>query len=171
MWKTRWIYSNPWRAAVFMFSIDFGMIMLIRRVFEGQWYLRRWWSFRLGDSIFLPIYAYFTSRLFNDAPKSLFENPCWHRSLLFGGVFFAFMNEMRAVQGGMLTLTQVLKPSQAYHTLIFGPMFYLVLAPLPTVVRSRWSRDKLLALAGFVGYVVTYVVDTFFNDQTTPESF
>ena len=57
---------EPGVAVAVTLAASFAGIMLIRLVFEHDFYLLRWWSFRLGDSIGFPLYAYFAAQALQD---------------------------------------------------------------------------------------------------------
>ena len=49
----------PILVALFVLGIDFGAVMAIRIFVEKKFYLTRWWSFKIGDTIGLPVCAGF----------------------------------------------------------------------------------------------------------------
>jgi hypothetical protein len=51
----------PWAVAAVVFAIDFGAILGIRVVVERRLYVRQWWTFRYGDSVYLPLYGAFVA--------------------------------------------------------------------------------------------------------------
>ncbi|MDP2671510.1 MAG: hypothetical protein Q8P13_03590 [bacterium] len=167
---------NPFLVAIYIFVIDFGVIMVLRRAFEGRWYLRRWWSFRLGDTVGLPVYAGFAAVIVqnHNTADRFYNEVWWHLSILGLGVVLAILQEFNAFRSGSLSSRQIRKPSQLYHTAIFGPMFYYaasVFFPVMDVTLHDPGRDTLRALVFLLFYLGTYVYDTFYGEQEPETDF
>jgi hypothetical protein len=160
---------HPAGVGFFVFCVDFGVIMAIRRIFEGGFYWSRWWSFRVGDTIGLPVYAAFATVVMRDMDPSVgFYTWRWVHGLVLGAGFaLSLGTNYMDVRSGMYTLRHQLIPSKLYHTFIFGVMFYWMATALPAVADSHspaWAMG--LSLSGLVVYVSAYLFDTLCVDRT-----
>ncbi len=63
---------HPLVVASFTFAVDFGAIVLIRIITKRNSLLPRWWTFKVGDSVFLPAYAGFAAVIIHHMQLLLF---------------------------------------------------------------------------------------------------
>ncbi len=155
----RW---RPVSVGLLVFALDFGAIMFIRIVIENQLYLSRWWSFRVGDSVFLPLYAAFAAVIINrqaDRLSGLAARPWYHVFLLVFGVVLSILIEVDAIHAGRDPRITWL-PSQLWHTAIFGLVFYLVFWSFTAILQVRAPKWAFItALVFLLGYFATITYD------------
>lgn len=153
---------NPFAVAAALFLVDFGAILVVRRIWEGRFYLGRWWTYRIGDSVFLPAYGCFTAVVVQHAtaPPPIYGEWRWHVGVLLVGYAIMLRGEYLHVRNGIYTLRQQLRGSQLYHSVIFGPMFYLIMSMAPFVLECWevwWANVG--ALIALLAFGITVVVD------------
>ena len=152
---------HPALVGLFVFGIDFGAIMAIRAVFEGKIYLMRWWSFKVGDTIGLPVYAGFAAVVVSDGEFSgFYTETWWHFLVLAVGYAFFVGLHVNNLRTGFFSWCDAVNLSELYHTVIAGIMFYLIVTVLPaaTAVEDfRW--EALVAGVGLGVYVSTWILD------------
>ncbi len=152
---------HPAVVALFVFAVDFGAIMAIRIFIERQFYWTRWWSFRVGDTIGLPLYAGFATVVVgNHEYHAFFTQVWWHVLLIAIGYMIAVSNQLNGLRTGFFTVKDLLIPSEAYHTLVFGFMFYLATSLFLPV--ASWGSPTWAVAMAFLGlaiYVVSWVID------------
>jgi len=141
----------PLTVALIFFCVDYLAMIFIRIVFERKFYLRRWWTFKLGDSIFLPLYGYFAAGILHGTNVQL--SFWWTIAILFLGVITMLETEFLHVEEHFYKLKQELLPSQIYHGIIFVVMFYLIGSSLPVIIAIHpltWRfAGALLAIIGY----------------------
>src|SRR5437867_4248509 len=103
----------PLTVALLFFCVDYLAMILIRVVFERKFYLRRWWTFKLGDSIFLPFYGYFAAGILHGTNVQM--SFWWTVAIVFLGVITMLETEFLHVEEHFYRLKQELLPSQIYH--------------------------------------------------------
>ncbi len=141
-------YWSPTLVAFFIFFITAGGILLIRLMIEGRVYISRWWTFRFGDGIFLPLYGYFMAQMIQSTPPpALYLQPKWHISCLVLGYLFMFITESLHHKHQTFKRYKSTLPSHFYHSLIFGIIFYLVVSTFPYL--SFTSYGPSFALLGY----------------------
>lgn len=152
---------HPALVAAFVFVIDFGAIMAIRVVIERKFYLTRWWSFRVGDTIGLPVYAGFGAIVVSDGEFTGFYTAAWwHILVLTAGYVIAIGIQVNNLRTGFFTWSDVVNPSEVYHTVIFGVMFYLMVTVVFALAADRspvWA--VVLASTGLTIYVLSWIID------------
>jgi hypothetical protein len=141
-----------------IFYFDFIAMIFVRMVFEKKFYLRRWWTYKLGDSVFLPLYGFFAATILH--ATVIQTNFWWSIILIVLGITIMLSTEILHVEEKFYKLQQELLPSQIYHAIIFVVMFYLVGSSLPYVILLHspiWSFiGVIIALSG---YLITVVID------------
>jgi hypothetical protein len=165
---------HPVLVALFILGLDFGMVMAIRIRIEGKCYFTRWWSFKFGDTLGLPVYAGFAAAVISDHEFSGFYTQWWFHLgiLLFGYAFWARVQKQN-LQSGFETWEDMKVPSEAYHTFIFGIMFYILASVLvPLIVAAELDITTIMAFAGLVVYVACMAIDqTSLVDRSKPFRF
>ena len=159
--ETRWTGRPPVLVAIFIFGIDFGGVMLFRIVLERKFYLERWWSFRIGDSIGLPVYAGFAAVVVSEGHFAGFYTQLWWHVLAFvAGYVIALGLQLYNLKTGFFTWRDMITPSELYHTGVFGLMFYLLVTVMVQLVTNHeptWAT--VLAFVGLGVYVLTVTID------------
>ena len=161
---------HPALVGLFVFGIDFGAIMAIRKFIERKVYLSRWWSFKIGDTVGLPVFAGFAAAVISDEEYSGFYTQAWwHVLVMLVGYSLAIFFQVKSLTTGFFTWADVFRPSELYHTIIFGVMFYLMVSVLlPVVVDHEPTRVTALAFVGLAIYVGAWWVDnTSLVDKTS----
>jgi hypothetical protein len=77
----------------------------------------------------------------------------WHYGVLILGYLLIIGLEVRAVIINLHSLAASFLPSQFYHTLIFGLVYYVVVSSLPAVIASHkplWAT--IIALLALIAY-------------------
>lgn len=157
---------NPFFVAVFIFLIDFGFVFLIRVVFEKKVYLGRWWTYRYGDSIFLPILAYFLAITYQKTTvfPYLYQQPWWHISVFVFGYILMAYTEYLHIKNKVYKKKDLFLPSQLYHSFIFGIFFYTIVGSLPLLFPVRFSDLAYVGIIfGSVGFLLMCVKDFIFD--------
>jgi hypothetical protein len=152
---------HPALVGFLVFAIDFGVIMLIRRVREGRFYWERWWSFRIGDTIGLPVFAGFAAVVVSDSHFSGFYiQTWWHISAFVGGYLLAGYSQVKNLRTGLYSWQEITCLSEIYHTVVMGVMFYLVSTAIVAVGADRepvWAT--ILAFTGLSVWILGVVID------------
>ncbi len=151
----------PVLVALFVLGIDFGAIMVIRVCVERKRYLTRWWSFKIGDTIGLPVCAGFAAVVVSDGHYTGFYTQMWwHLLVLVIGYVSIVALELNSVRVGFATWKEVRKHSQLYHTFIFGIIFYLFCTVMFAVVADHQPVvQTVLAFVGLGIWFTSYVID------------
>lgn len=162
---------QPFKAATLVLSSDFIAILAIRILFEGRFYLTRWWSYKIGDSIALPLYTFFCLRaLENDRLSGRFYDRKWFPWVLLGlGASFSIALEVQAVLNHFRRFQGEFLPSQAYHTVIFAVMFAWMSDTILPLLTAKSSRDKYIALVFLALYLATWGIDNSPLQDHSPE--
>lgn len=152
---------HPLLVGLFVLGIDWGVIMAIRRVTEGKWYWGRWWSFRVGDTIGLPLYAAAAAWVVEDYHSEAFHQQIWWHALWLSiGIGLSLFFQARGLLTGFFNRATIFNPSEMYHTVIFGLMFYLMLTIAPSALTNHNPSEAfLLAVVGIGIYVFCYALD------------
>lgn len=155
-----WQWS-PILVALFVLGIDFGAIMAIRIFVEKKVYLTRWWSFKIGDTIGLPVCAGFAAAVVSEGNFTGFYTQLWwHLLVLMTGYTVIITLELNSVRVGFATWEEVTNPSQMYHTFIFGIMFYLFSTVMFALVADHQPVvQTIMAFCGLGVWLTTYVID------------
>lgn len=155
-----WQWS-PILVALFVLGIDFGAIMAIRIFVEKKFYLTRWWSFKIGDTIGLPVCAGFAAAVVSEGNFTGFYTQLWwHLLVLMTGYTVIITLELNSVRVGFATWEEVTNPSQMYHTFIFGIMFYLFSTVMFALIADHQPVvQTIMAFCGLGVWLITYVVD------------
>lgn len=154
-WHPVWVF-------LFVLGVDWGAIMAIRILIERKTYLSRWWTFRVGDVIGLPLYAVAAAVVVDDFnhPDAFYQQVWWHVLWLAVGFGLSLTIQVRGLLTGFFDWKTVLNPSEMYHTAVFGVMFYLMLSIAAPVLADRQPTGAfLLAAVGMGIYIACYVVD------------
>jgi hypothetical protein len=148
----------PFSVALLFFCVDFVAMLLIRVVFEKKFYLRRWWTFRYGDSIFLPMYGFFAAAILQ--AKVIQISFWWSIAILFLGVITMLETEFLHVEDKFYKLNQEFLPSQIYHGFIFVVMFYIIGSSLPVVISLHpFTWNFAGVIFAFFGYLLMVIKD------------
>ncbi len=160
----------PVLVALFVFGIDFGAIMAIRIFVERRFYLTRWWSFRIGDTIGLPVYAGFAAIVVSNGHFSgFYAQLWWHILVMAVGYVLALGLQANNLRTGFFTWQEACNPSEMYHTVIFGVMFYLVSTVVFALSADHnpvWATT--LAFVGLGVYVLSFGIDQTPTVDKTP---
>ncbi|HEX7456254.1 MAG TPA: hypothetical protein VF303_02200 [Candidatus Nanoarchaeia archaeon] len=152
---------HPALVGFLVFAIDFGAIMLIRVFGERKFYFSRFWSFKIGDTIGLPVLAGFASIVVSDGNFTGFYTELWwHILVICLGYVISFSLQVNNLLTGFFTWEDVRNPSEVWHTFIFGVMFYLVVTVLFAVAADRepvWAA--VLAFTGLGVWVLGVAID------------
>lgn len=155
---------HPALVGFIVFAIDFGAIMVIRGFVERRIYFLRWWSFKVGDTIALPVYAGFASLVISDGDLSgFYTHWVWHVSVLVIGYFIFVSLHVNSYRTGFFSRQDAINPSELYHTGIAVVMFYLMVTVLPPVLAS----DSLAWLVFFAALGLATYAFAWFIDQTS----
>lgn len=142
----------PLSVALIFFCIDYLAIIFIRIVFEKRFYLRRWWAFKYGDSLFLPLYGFNAAQILHTSEIQI--NFQWSVFLIIMGILCMLGTEYLHVEEGFYKPKVEFLPSQIYHAFIFVVMFYFVGSSFPVVILLHpltWSfGGAILAIAGYL---------------------
>lgn len=164
---------NPWFVYFFGLGIDYCMVRLIRRVFEGSWYTTRWWSFKVGDIIGLPVYMAFTAVVIHNThhPDAWYTQWWWHVSVLIFGYVFWTLLQFNSWRTGFYSKEVIFNPSELYHSLVYGVMFYLVVSSLAPLGNDHHPMMATVwALLGLLVWIVCTAVDQSSLQDHTPET-
>jgi len=148
----------PFSVAILFFCIDFLAMLFVRVVFEKKLYFRRWWTFRYGDSIFLPMYGFFAANILHGIALQI--TFWWSIAIIFLGVITMFETEFLHVEDKFYKFKQEFLPSQFYHDVIFVVMFYIVGSSLPVIISlhpQNWSFVGVIV--AFAGYLLMVIKD------------
>lgn len=163
---------SPIVAALLVFLLGFGGVMMTRRIYEGEFYLTRWWSFRIGDSIALPLFAFFTALAFQKSTE--WWNPRWFNYTLFLalvilGVVFARQLLLDAMINRSVSFAEANRPSERFHTYITWPSIFALVgtALIPLWTCDAPMRYKVLATTGLILYSLTFLVDNTLVNRST----
>lgn len=156
---------HPALVGFIVFAIDFGAIMVIRVFVERKFYLMRWWSFKVGDTIALPVYAGSAAVVIADADFSgWYTHWIWHAAIFAVGYLIFVGLHIHNWRSGFFSKSDALNPSEMYHTLIAGVMFYL----MASVLIPAFVADDNHPFAGFlVGGGLALYIGSWFIDQTS----
>jgi hypothetical protein len=157
-------YLPPVIVTLLLFCIDFLAILLIRTLVERKFYFNKWWTYKYGDSIFLPLYGFFAAILIQNNHLIIGYSLWWELTLLSFGYILVFIIEYLHIKQKISPLKQQFYPSQIYHTFIFGIMFYLIAISVPAVIAANqpvWAYIAAFILLSC--YVITCIRDIFFE--------
>jgi len=138
----------------------FGAVMTIRVIFEQKFYLTKFWSFRLGDSIGFPLFGYFAAGLLQGYKPT----ECWYdrriTQIIFGLLWgcIGSLNYLQQVQSGGERVGQ---PSEIYHTTAFSFVGSIItLAFFAILYLKGQVRKKALASLGLLIWVGGVIYDS-----------
>ena len=159
---------SPLASALLLGGSTFFATMAIRVFIEKEFYLLRWWTFRIADPIGFPIFGWFAAKALKDyVPDGHWSNKRFVRlffCLLWWGLGVGA--ELDSMKKRGTTLDDALVPSQAYHTVILGPVGALICSSVIPLLRSRASkRTKVFALSGLALWPISLLLDTFVQDR------
>ena len=153
---------HPLLVALFTLSIDFGIIIVIRIFRNDTPLLSRWWAFKIGDSILLPIYAACAAVIIQENTLSiapLYYHLWWHVAVLISGYLALIVFETIHILNRLHPLRLRFWLTN-YHAFIFGIMFYLVVSVFPIVIFSRTPSWAFVgAILSLLGYAATVAID------------
>ena len=153
-----WIWNlNPLIAGIIVCTVSFTVVGLLMML-EGRSLEQRelYRAFIGNDILFIPLYVAMTEVILRRAQPILgfCATNGYHLGVLILGFLASLLLEYGAVHSGQYTMSQELSPSKLYHTLLFGVVFYWMVAPLPAIIRTRrpkWAMRLLcLAVLGFL---------------------
>lgn len=164
-----------WHPAIvylFLLGIDFGAILAIRGFIEQNWYLTRWWSYRIGDTLGLPLYGAFAAVVVSDVshPDAFYTQTWWQCLVLGVGVAISVLLQVHNCLTGFYSKEVIFNPSEMYHTVIYGVMFYLVASsvfPLAHTHAPIWATAG--AFLGLGIWIVCVMIDSSPLQNHTPE--
>lgn len=147
-WSPRWlswVYAgSPLRAALAVLFADAGVMFLLMCL-EGipPWQRHLYFTVMVNDLCVYPVYAAMVVLILRGIRFSSlywFMDRTFHVRVLYAGFVISAACEIIALATGEYTLAQELSPSKAWHTVIFGVMFYWMVMPLPAVFSVRRPR-------------------------------
>ena len=152
---------HPALVGLFVFCIDFGAIVVIRILIERRAYLSRWWSFKIGDTIGLPVFAGFAAVVISDEEFSgFYTQTWWHAAVFVVGYLVSLFFQFKNLTTGFFVWEDVIRPSELYHTAIFGVMFYLIgTAVFAVGADHRPIWPTVIAFVGLGVHFVAWAVD------------
>lgn len=159
---------SPGFALLLTLLLGFGGVMLIRIFVERDFYLLRWWTFRVGDSIGFSIYAYFTAKALQDyVPSGAWYTQRWFiESFTFILALIGLAAAMYLLKDGMvkreITVQEANVASEKYHTWVTWPCLFALIG---TSIVPVWTSEapvgtKLAAYTGLVIYAITLGIDS-----------
>lgn len=151
---------TPVWAAIFAFSISFGMITLIRVVFEHDLYFTRWTVFWLGNSIVIPFYAFWASYgTGNYLPaKRKIDSPWFTVILAVIGAAAALWLFRDAVANRGVEWSELRRISELYHTFVAWPtLLALGAKSIPQLWVIRSQRRTQDAMPWIILAVILYI--------------
>ncbi len=141
----------PLLVALLFFCFDFVAMILVRVVFERKFYLRHWWTYKYGDSLFLPLYGFNAAIILHDAIIRI--SSLWSFILIILGITCMIGTEYLHVEEKFYKPKMEFLPSQIYHDVIFVVMFYIVGSSIPMIISlhpQTWSfYGAILAIVGY----------------------
>jgi hypothetical protein len=160
----QWVYARPRRAYLTVLLTGFVAILLVRLTFERKLYLSHWLSLNIGDSIFLPLIAYYLSRAVVEAEEEKYPGYPWHIALIAFGCVFGNLTNGKWLPGDT--------PGGHYHAIFYWCGFGLMGSPLPIVLkRPIMTHNKKMAMLMAVGYFATIGADFAFNGAATASPY
>ncbi len=162
----------PLLVGLFILGLDFGGTMFTRIVFERNCYFTRWWTFKIGDTIGLPVYAGFAAVVIADHEfTGIYTEWWWHLAIFLGGYALWDQVERSELKSGFKTQADLDVLSERYHTFVFRPMFYMMASILvPLIVAAEANLETVAAFTGLAIYLACFVVDQIWGDHETPYS-
>ncbi len=163
---------NPFLVYAFGLAIDYGAVMLIRGFTEGKWYWTRFWSFKVGDVLGLPVYMAFASIVLKHSyHQDGFYTQWWCQiALLVTGYAVWTLIQFNSYRSGFYSKEVIFNPSELYHTVIYGVMFYLVSSSLtPLIFDHEPFSATVLALAGLFVWIGCVGIDMSPWQDQSPE--
>lgn len=162
----------PGLVLIFAFSIDYLAVLLIRRYIEGKWYWTRFWSYKVGDIFGLPVYMAFASIVLkNSYHQDGFYTQLWCQiAIMAAGYAFWILVLANNLRTGFYSKEVIFNPSEMYHTLVYGVMFYLVASSLTPLVLDHdplWAT--IFAVAGLFVWIACVGVDMSSLQDHSPE--
>ena len=163
---------SPMLVYLFLLGIDFGAILAIRIVIERRFYLTKWWSYKIGDTIGLPVYGAFAAIVVSDVnhPDAFYTQTWWQWFVLGVGVALSLLIQLRAYLTGSYSKQVVFNPSEMYHMVIYGLMFYFIASSVFPLVHGHqplWAT--IGAFVGLAIWVVCVVIDSTPLQDLSPE--
>lgn len=151
----------PTWAAFSAFFFTIGMMTLIRVILEHELYFSRWTAFWLGDTIAIPLFAYFASyglQEYHSAER-------WYDSkeilyvLALCGVLIGLALFNGAVNNRGVTWRYLLeRPSELYHTFVIWPLLTAMVAKsIFLLIATRSTERSQFALKGVACAILLYV--------------
>ncbi len=151
----------PAWAAFFAFFFTIGMMTLIRVIFEHELYLSRWTAFWLGDTIAIPLFAYFASYGLGEyhSTRRWYDSKEFMLILALCGVLVGLALFNGAVQNrGVSWRYLIEKPSELYHTFVVWPFLtFLIIKSVVLLIATRSTERSQFALKGVVCAILLYV--------------
>lgn len=165
----------PWRlppllTGLFFFALTVGAVQLLHLVFEGGFLRTRWVTFWLGDPL-IAVFAIFASIVIDGRTSDGFQSNWWVQLILLalGLTIFVGLELFHVfVDGGPEYKKVAVQPSQLWHTIVAGVVFYEIVWGFITAIRDRdpsWAF--ILAMVFVVGYILTFVYDNTLNPRRT----
>lgn len=127
---------HPLIIAFVIFSIDFGALFILSKIFNNDQRNYKFLTYWIGDSLILPVYGFLSWTILNQVniASTFLVNPLSIILIILLGYsldvfaeFLSFHNKRHAVQ-------DYREPTWWYHLLISGPMVLLIAGPLPIVL-------------------------------------
>lgn len=160
---------HPLLVWLFVFIIDFGMVMSITAFKDREIYFGRWWSFRIGDTVGLPALAGFGAVVVSSGDfHGFYTQWPWHVGMLFLGVFLSFRLNYNNLKSGQYTWKDVKHPAEIYHSIVMVFMVYF-LGTLMTAMLfdgdPLWAT--IVAYLGFGVWFACVLFDMFLTERGT----
>lgn len=162
----KWLFNHPILVVLFISSIDFFGINLLRGIAEHRWYLSPWWAFIYGDSILLPAIGFCEAKALQDSKlrNEPYPNIWWHALLFIIGFLIGNFVTFNGRLGVLLDPSQNM--SERYHAFMFWCMFVLLGSPLPLVLKSSKTVWKVLIGVCLFCFLVLVAYDMLLNPGT-----
>ncbi len=157
---------SPVLAGLFIFGVDFLVVILLRILLEKKFYWGKWWSFKFGDSLILPLYFIAGALLMQTITfptHTIYDHVWWHVLTASFGYISIFIIEMNLVRKKFYTVEHQFVASHIYHSAIFGLLFYLVVSVLPIILTHLGSLYSQIALASLAGHIALVIIDHWKN--------
>ncbi len=157
-----WIYGSPMRAFFVVFAIDYGAMSAIRLLFEPRFYLTKWYSFRIGDFILLPLYAALAAYALQKIDTTnRYSKRFWYVWCLG----FLALGIIAPQLLGFAKLRFDKGPSETYHAVLFWFMFPLITYPWPLLVKSPAKKQVIAAFACIIAFLFLVLYDRVWNTE------
>lgn len=156
---------NPLYSGLTVLVSTFGLISVVRVIFEGKFYLSRYTAYWLGDVIFLTSYIFFMTFICKDIKTNakFYIKPKWHLLVLVCTSIFSVFQQFTNLQNGGQISKFASQPSQWVHVGIIAILGYYVISLIPLIfekqTRPLWAKRG--ATIAILAYCSTLLWDIF----------